>query len=178
MCQIHGSGNRVVVYVPIISVHATRKFGSTKCTQFLQFELSHDKTNKMICAPSEEADQHGHPPSLIRVFDVRMKKHWALSYLLSALRRLWSDWADVQADLSIRWAQKTLCWFWREAAHFNFIISNLTHIPSYAVWNYFPFTTSLFLFVFCDYLEHSWNHSEYSDSMCVLESQKPITESS
>ena len=28
-------------------------------------ELSHDKTNKMIFAPSEDSDQPGHPPSLI-----------------------------------------------------------------------------------------------------------------
>ena len=26
----------------------------------------HDKTNKMTCAPSEDSDQPGHPPSLIR----------------------------------------------------------------------------------------------------------------
>ena len=47
------------------------------------YELPHDKTNKMTCAPSEDSDQPGHPPSLIRVFAVRMKKHWALNYLLS-----------------------------------------------------------------------------------------------
>ena len=41
---------------------------------------------------------------LIRVFAVRMKKGWVLSYSLSAQRRLWSDWADAQADLSLRWA--------------------------------------------------------------------------
>ena len=28
-------------------------------------ELPHDKTNKMACAPSEDSDQSGHPPSLI-----------------------------------------------------------------------------------------------------------------
>ena len=56
------------------------------------------------CAPSEDSDQPGHPPSLIRVFAVRMKKAWVLSYPLSAQRRLWSDWADAQADLSLRWA--------------------------------------------------------------------------
>ena len=42
--------------------------------------------------------------SLIRVFAVRMKKAWVLSYPLSAQRRLWSDWADAQADLSLPWA--------------------------------------------------------------------------
>ena len=56
------------------------------------------------CAPSEDSDQPGHSPSLIRVFAVRMKKAWVLSYPLSAQRRLWSDWANAQADLSLRWA--------------------------------------------------------------------------
>ena len=50
------------------------------------------------------SDQPGHPPSLVRVFDVRMKKPWVLSYHLSAQRRLWSDWAGAQAVLSLRWA--------------------------------------------------------------------------
>ena len=36
------------------------------------------------CAPSDDSDQPGHPPSLIRVFAVRMKKPWVLSYPLSA----------------------------------------------------------------------------------------------
>ena len=56
------------------------------------------------CAPSEDSDQPGHPPSLIRVFVVRMKKPWVLSYPVSAQRRLWSDRADAQADLSLHWA--------------------------------------------------------------------------
>ena len=38
------------------------------------------------------------------VFTVRMKKAWVLSYPLRAQRRPWSDWADAQADLSLRWA--------------------------------------------------------------------------
>ena len=41
-------------------------------------EPPHDKTNKMAYAPSEDSDQPGHPPSLIRVFAIRMKKAWAL----------------------------------------------------------------------------------------------------
>ena len=40
------------------------------------------------CAPSEVSDQPGQPPSLIRVFAVRMKKAGVLSYPLSAQRRL------------------------------------------------------------------------------------------
>ena len=56
------------------------------------------------CAPSEDSDQPGHSPRLIRVFAACMKKLWVPSYPLSAQRRLWSDWADAQADLSLRWA--------------------------------------------------------------------------
>ena len=35
-------------------------------------EPHHDNTNKMECAPSEDSDQSGHPPSLTRVFAVRL----------------------------------------------------------------------------------------------------------
>ena len=42
------------------------------------FEPPHDKTNKMTCAPNEDSDQPGHPPSLIRDFALRMKKAWVL----------------------------------------------------------------------------------------------------
>ena len=73
------------------------------------------QTNKMACAPSDDLDQPGHPPSLIRVFAVRMKKVWVLSYPFSAQRRLWSDWADAHADLSLRWAHSRFVGFvmWR-----------------------------------------------------------------
>ena len=56
-------------------------------------EPPHDKTNKMACAPSEDSDQPGHP------------------------RRLWSDGADAQADLSLHLAHMPFCWFCHAAAH-------------------------------------------------------------
>ena len=62
------------------------------------------QNQQSYCVPSEDSDQTGHPPSLISVFAVRMKKAWVLNYPLSARRRLWSDLADAQADLSLRWA--------------------------------------------------------------------------
>ena len=51
------------------------------------------------CAPSEDSHQPGNPPSLIRVFAVRMKKAWVLSFPLSAQRRLirlggCPDWSE------------------------------------------------------------------------------------
>ena len=95
----------------------------------MKIEPQHYKTNQMICAPSEDSDQPGHLPSLIGVSAVRLKQTWALSYPVSVQRRLWSDWvdaqadlrlwsdwADAQADLSLRWAQKSFCWFCHEVA--------------------------------------------------------------
>ena len=56
---------------------------------------------------------------LIWVFAVHMKKPWVLSYPLSAQRRLWSNWADAQADLSLRWAH----------THFvGFVMSRVYHL--------------------------------------------------
>ena len=72
-----------------------RDYGSARCAATWQNQQSD-------CAPSEDSDQPGHPPSLIRAFAVCMKKAWILSYPLSAQRWLWSDCADAQADLSLR----------------------------------------------------------------------------
>ena len=76
------------------------------------------------CAPSEDSDQPGQPPSLIRVFAARKKKHWVLSYALSAQWRLWSDWADAQADLSLRW-EHSFCWFCHVVAHMYILKTSL-----------------------------------------------------
>ena len=54
-----------------------RDYGSARCAATWQNQQSD-------CAPSEDSDQPGYPPSLIRAFAVRMKKAWILSYPLSA----------------------------------------------------------------------------------------------
>ena len=66
-------------------------------------EARHDKTNKMTCVPSEDSDQPGHPPSLIRVFAVHFMGSQGPKLSSCGQRRLWSDWVDAQADLSLRW---------------------------------------------------------------------------
>ena len=53
--------------------------------EIILYEPPHDKTNKMACGVRQAK---GHPPSVIRVFSVRMKKAWVLSYSMSAQRRL------------------------------------------------------------------------------------------
>ena len=54
----------------------------------------------MACAPSEDSDQSGHPPSLIRVFAVRMKKAWVL----------YTDWAHSE-DSDQTGRMPRLIWF-------------------------------------------------------------------
>ena len=68
------------------------------------------------CAPSEDSDHPGHPPSLLRVFAVRVKKTWVLSYPLSAQRRLirlggCPGWSESSLDAY------SFCWFCHVAAH-------------------------------------------------------------
>ena len=84
---------------------------------FSECEPPHDKTNKMAFAPSEDSDQPGHPPNLIRVLAVRSMGSWGPNVSLCGQRRLWSDWADAQADLCLLWAQWPFCWFCHAAAH-------------------------------------------------------------
>ena len=66
------------------------------------------KRQNDICAQQRHRSAWASPPSLIRLFAVRMKKLWVLSYPFSTQRRLWSDWADAQADLSLRLAHAIL----------------------------------------------------------------------
>ena len=78
-------------FVYITVLRFPRKFFMNNfccCFYRFQYEPQHDKTNKVTCAPREDSYQPGQPPSLIRVFAVRIKKAWVLSYLLSAQRRL------------------------------------------------------------------------------------------
>ena len=73
----------------------------------------HDKTNKMICAPSEDSDQPGHQPSLIRVPSCTQDQK-----LLHAD----SEDAVAQADLMLRWAHRSFCWFCHAAAQMWILI--------------------------------------------------------
>ena len=79
------------------------------------------QTHKMTFVPSEDSDQPGHPPSLIRVFTVRSMGSLGPNFASGGQSWLWSDWADAQADLSLRWAHKsannvlcllTFAWRW------------------------------------------------------------------
>ena len=89
-------------------------------TKFIDttIEPRHDKTNKVSVRPAKTQISLGIHP-VWSVFAVRMKKPWVLTYPMSAQRRLWSDWADAQADLNLRWVH----------THFvGFVMRRLNHI--------------------------------------------------
>ena len=83
-------------------------------------EPPHDKTNKMICVPSEDSDQPGHPSSLIRVFTVcSMGSGWP-NVSSCGQRRLirlgrcpgWSE-SSLGAEvilLVLSWGSSTVTW--------------------------------------------------------------------
>ena len=101
-------------------------------------EPPHDKTNKMACVPSDASDQPG------QIFAVHIKKAQVLSGPLSTKRRLWSDWVDAQADLSLRWAHMPFCWFCHEVAQIaRFCWGNPNEYPQH-IWS--PFSLSWLIF--------------------------------
>ena len=57
--------------------------------------------------------------------------HWAHS-------EDWSDWADAQADLGLRWAHRLYCWFCHEAAH----------ISVHALFSFFRFSFPYTIYTF------------------------------
>ena len=67
----------------------------------------------MNFVPSEDSDQPRHPLSLIRVFDVRSVGS------LGGQRRRWSNWADAQVVLSLRWAHSHLVAFAMPCLNFH-----------------------------------------------------------
>ena len=59
---------------------------------FSKFEPRQNKANKMACAPSEDSYQSGHPPNLVWVFAVSIKK-----------ASQWVHSKDSDQTLNLRW---------------------------------------------------------------------------
>ena len=94
------------------------------------------------------------------VFAVRMKRAWVLSYPLSAQRRLWSDWVDAQADLSLCWAHSHFADFvMRRLIPYLFPWTKFKVIQSFVVSKIHE-TKPLEVIQVCTVLfAFSWNHS-------------------
>ena len=106
---------------------------------FYHNDLSHSLRKKYLltCEPNVDSDQTAHTRSLIRVFVVRMKKLCILNYPKCAKWKLWSDWANAQVDLNLRWAHMSEGTFTDVAVYF------LTK-----PLKYLPFTETRFFFFF------------------------------
>ena len=55
------------------------------------------------------------------VFTISMKNRWVLGFPQSAQWRYWSDWAHTLADVSLRWAHMSFCWFCNALTQICFI---------------------------------------------------------
>ena len=97
------------------------------CKQYLNHRMT--KPTKWHVGPAKTQISPGICPVRSESSLSTWRKAWVLSYPLSTKRRLWLDWADAQADLSLRWAHMPFCWFCHEAAHFPFYIWE--QIPKY-----------------------------------------------
>ena len=102
------------------------------------------QTYNIACAPSKDSDQPWHPPSLIRVFAVCMKKAWVLYYPLITQQRLirlggWMPrliWVFTGrtchfVGFVMRWLilQNVVCWM-----HAGYKFKQMTF------WNFFLFS--------------------------------------
>ena len=90
----------------------------SRCTQ--RFEPWHDKTNEMGVRTAKTQISLGISP-VWSVFAVRSMGHKVSS---CRQQRLWSDWADAQADPSLRWAHSHIV---------GFVMSRLIYIYIFTV---------------------------------------------
>ena len=84
-------------------------------------EPPHDKTRKMTVRPAKTQISLGIRP--VWSGSSLCAQRVALWPKLSSCgqRRFWSDWVDVQANLSLRWAHMPFCWFCHELAYITLI---------------------------------------------------------
>ena len=76
-----------------------------RCTLSLNwYEPKRQETTLRTCALSEDSDQTAYSRSLIRIFTGRDLDSQECNVSTCGQQRLWPDCADVQADLSLRWA--------------------------------------------------------------------------
>ena len=82
--------------------------------------------NLLNRALNEDSNQSAHLRILIRVFVVRIKKVGILCYPKRAQWRFWSDCANAQSDLNLRWAHMSEGTFSDDEVRI-FIVGNTNH---------------------------------------------------
>ena len=81
------------------------------------FEPPQEEPNKMTACPAKTQISLGIHPVWS---ESSLCAQWIAKdpSFLHADSEDWSDWADAQADLSLRWVHISFCWFRHEVAHF------------------------------------------------------------
>ena len=147
-CAVDGAGSVQSGFPPRIRLSHNGKWYYCYCLSTQLIWATTWQNQQSECVPSEDSDQPGHPPSLIRVFAVRWMGSQGPKLSSCGQRRLWSDWADAQADLSLRWAY----------SHFvGFVMSRLIWL-SVNSW-------------FCMYALIGWVHFSLRDVCCTFSLQ-------
>ena len=101
------------------------------------------------------------------VFAVCMKKAWVLSYPLSAQQRLWSDWVDAQADLSLRWAHSHFVGFVMRRLNYNLSFQRLADW-GFQKSHFWPSTQDKeHILVLYEYCSHNVNNSSVKTNILL-----------
>ena len=75
------------------------------------FEPADDKTYNKTCVTSKDLDHSVHPTTMARVLGHHSLDSMEAVHGTCDQRRLWSDCAEAQADLSLRLSHKSYCSF-------------------------------------------------------------------
>ena len=95
---------------------------SKHCMEQPLYKPPHDKTNTMTVRPAKTQISLGICPVWSECSLSTWRKPGSLdTYWVHS--EDWSDWADVQADLSLCWAHRSFYWFCHEAAHIFFLLA-------------------------------------------------------
>ena len=117
---------RIDYYCPAIWLFSKQGNKQTNLNQMgekmcqTRFELLHDKTNNQtdLCDQWRIRSDHIRPvwsePSLWAQW---VQCSYWLNFSLCGQRIPWSDWADAQAYLSLRWDHRSFCWFCHAMVH-------------------------------------------------------------
>ena len=113
----YNRGGASVNMISDLLIYAFRRQLKQYCK--VTIEPRHDKPTKWLVRPANTKINLGIRPIWSESSLSTWRKPWVLSYPLSAQRRLRSDWAGVQADLSLRWTLMSFCWFCCATAQLN-----------------------------------------------------------
>ena len=96
---------------------------------FFSFKPAHNKTYNKICVTREDSDQPVHPRSMPRVL-VYPSLDGTPDH-----RRLGSDCADTQAELSFSWSIRSYCRFYRALTYFSICCGYSLEAPRRGISN-------------------------------------------